>query len=372
MPKDWTRESRGRADARTILLSAARRPALRFDAHPRDVEPVMPMAAGPVVVGDAPLRPQAAHHGRAHRSLDRLRGRPARAGGGRRGRPDRLRPGAAHHPAHGQAAAHRGRRARARRQRPRAARGRRGRARGSLGALDGVLHAIAYVPPDALGGRFLETPMASATAAFEVSAFSLKGLAAALADLLEKGDAGGVVGLDFDAAVAWPAYDWAGVSKAALESVSRYLARDLGRAACARTSSPPGPLQTVAASNIDGFEGLSGSASARPRWAGTRPTPARSPTPACSCSRRGRGRSPGSPARRRRRARRGAAPRRLVGVDLSHHAVCAAVTWVALLGCGCGGGPTAGGDRGGGRRGGPARSRPAEPRTTAWPRRTRR
>ncbi len=126
------------------------------------------------------------------------------------------------------------------------------------GALDGVLHAIAYVPPDALGGRFLETPMASATAAFEVSAFSLKSLAAALAGLLEKGEAGGIVGLDFDAALAWPAYDWAGVSKAALESVSRYLARDLGPRGVRSNLVAAGPLQTVAASNIDGFEGLSG------------------------------------------------------------------------------------------------------------------
>ncbi|MGZ6706147.1 MAG: enoyl-ACP reductase FabI [Solirubrobacteraceae bacterium] len=125
------------------------------------------------------------------------------------------------------------------------------------GALDGVLHAIAFVPPDALGGRFLETPMASATAAFEVSAFSLKALAAALAGLLEAGEAPGVVGLDFDASVAWPSYDWAGVSKAALESVSRYLARDLGPRGVRSNLVAAGPLQTVAASNIDGFEGLS-------------------------------------------------------------------------------------------------------------------
>ncbi|MGZ6697861.1 MAG: SDR family oxidoreductase, partial [Solirubrobacteraceae bacterium] len=110
---------------------------------------------------------------------------------------------------------------------------------------------------DALGGRFLETPMASATAAFEVSAFSLKALAAALAGLLEAGEAPGVVGLDFDASVAWPSYDWAGVSKAALESVSRYLARDLGPRGVRSNLVAAGPLQTVAASNIDGFEGLS-------------------------------------------------------------------------------------------------------------------
>jgi enoyl-[acyl-carrier protein] reductase I len=98
------------------------------------------------------------------------------------------------------------------------------------GRLDGVLHAIAFVPEDALGGRFLETPAASAISAFEVSAYSLKALGAAFAPLLERAEGGGgaLVGLDFDARVAWPAYDWAGVSKAALEAVNRYLARDLG------------------------------------------------------------------------------------------------------------------------------------------------
>jgi len=124
------------------------------------------------------------------------------------------------------------------------------------GRLDGVLHAIAFVPADALGGKFLQTPSASAVAAFETSAFSFKALAAALLPLLERGEAPGVVGLDFDASVAWPAYDWAGVSKAALESINRYLARDLGPRGVRSNLVAAGPLQTVAASNIEGFEGL--------------------------------------------------------------------------------------------------------------------
>jgi meromycolic acid enoyl-[acyl-carrier protein] reductase len=124
------------------------------------------------------------------------------------------------------------------------------------GRLDGVLHAIAFVPADALGGQFLTTPSASAVAAFETSAFSMKALAAALLPLLERGEAPSVVGLDFDASVAWPAYDWAGVSKAALESINRYLARDLGPRGVRSNLVAAGPLQTVAASNIEGFEGL--------------------------------------------------------------------------------------------------------------------
>jgi enoyl-[acyl-carrier protein] reductase I len=113
------------------------------------------------------------------------------------------------------------------------------------------------VPGDALGGNFLTAPAESALAAFQTSAFSLKAMAAALLPLLERSEDGGaIVGLDFDASVAWPSYDWAGVSKAALESINRYLARDLGRRGVRSNLVAAGPLHTVAASNIDGFGGL--------------------------------------------------------------------------------------------------------------------
>ena len=95
------------------------------------------------------------------------------------------------------------------------------------GRVDGILHAIAFAPEDALGGNFLNTPVESAEVAFKTSAFSLKALAAGLADLYPE-EGASVVGLDFDASVAWPVYDWMGVAKAALEATSRYLARDLG------------------------------------------------------------------------------------------------------------------------------------------------
>jgi enoyl-[acyl-carrier protein] reductase I len=125
------------------------------------------------------------------------------------------------------------------------------------GALDGVLHAIAFAPPDALGGGFLETPASSAITAFETSAFSLKALAAALAPLLADAEGGGsVVGLDFDASVAWPVYDWMGVAKAALESVSRYLARDLGPRGVRVNLVSAGPIETIAAGGIPGFDQL--------------------------------------------------------------------------------------------------------------------
>ena len=125
------------------------------------------------------------------------------------------------------------------------------------GSLDGVLHAIAFAPPDALGGRFLDTPPASALTAFQTSAFSLKALTTSLLPLLERGDKGGsVVGLDFDASVAWPVYDWMGVAKAGLEAVSRYLARDLGPRHVRVNLVSAGPIETLAAGGIPGFERL--------------------------------------------------------------------------------------------------------------------
>jgi enoyl-[acyl-carrier protein] reductase I len=120
--------------------------------------------------------------------------------------------------------------------------------------LDGVLHAIAYAPEDAIGGRFLSAPAESAKQAFETSAFSLKALAAALSPMMPAG--GSIVGLDFDARVAWPIYDWMGVAKAALESVSRYLARELGSSGIRVNLVSAGPLGTVAARGIPGFEQL--------------------------------------------------------------------------------------------------------------------
>jgi meromycolic acid enoyl-[acyl-carrier-protein] reductase len=127
------------------------------------------------------------------------------------------------------------------------------------GVLDGVLHAIAFAPGDALGGGFLETPTSSALTAFQTSAVSLKALTASMLPLLEKAENGGsVVGLDFDASVAWPVYDWMGVAKAGLEAVARYLARDVGCRGVRVNLVSAGPIETVAAGGIPGFEKLAG------------------------------------------------------------------------------------------------------------------
>ena len=124
------------------------------------------------------------------------------------------------------------------------------------GALDGILHAIAFAPGDALGNNFLNTPVQSAQIAFTTSAYSLKSLSVAMLPLLERGDTPSIVGLDFDAQVAWPVYDWMGVAKAALESVNRYLARDLGALGIRSNLVSAGPIKSIAAGSIPGFEVL--------------------------------------------------------------------------------------------------------------------
>lgn len=118
--------------------------------------------------------------------------------------------------------------------------------------LDGVLHSIGFAPQTALGGNFLNTEWPDVATALEVSAYSLKSLTMACRPLLAPGSS--VVGLDFDATVAWPVYDWMGVAKAALESTSRYLARDLGPDGIRCNLVAAGPLGSVAAKSIPGFE----------------------------------------------------------------------------------------------------------------------
>jgi enoyl-[acyl-carrier protein] reductase I len=120
------------------------------------------------------------------------------------------------------------------------------------GRVDGVLHAIAFAPPSALGGNFLTTEWPDVATAVQVSAYSLKALAVTLAPLMPPGS--GIVGLDFDATVAWPGYDWMGVAKAAFESCARYLARDLGPQQIRVNLVAAGPVRTVAAKSIPGFE----------------------------------------------------------------------------------------------------------------------
>jgi enoyl ACP reductase len=139
------------------------------------------------------------------------------------------------------------------------------------GYVDGALHAIAYAPPDALGGELMRSSRESAEAAFVTSAYSFKALAETIAPLLERAPVGrvarggrtSIVGLDFDASVAWPAYNWMGVSKAALESINRYLAVHLGPIGARVNLVSAGPLATTAAGGVPGFDRLAESWPAR-------------------------------------------------------------------------------------------------------------
>jgi enoyl-[acyl-carrier protein] reductase I len=118
--------------------------------------------------------------------------------------------------------------------------------------LDGIVHGMAFAPADAMGGAFLSTSWDSAAVALRLSAYSLQQLVVALQPFMPS-DGGSVVTLDFDASVAWPGYDWMGVSKAALEAVVRYLAKYLGPRRIRVNAVSAGPVFTVAAKGIPGF-----------------------------------------------------------------------------------------------------------------------
>jgi enoyl-[acyl-carrier protein] reductase I len=130
-----------------------------------------------------------------------------------------------------------------------------GEVKSRWGSLDGFLHAIAFAPADALGGAFLQTPWESVRTTFQTSAYSLKAIAVGMLPLMQAAG-GSIVSLDFDGSVAWPIYDWMGVSKAALEAISRYLARYLGPHRIRVNCVSAGPLRTMAAKGIPGFDAL--------------------------------------------------------------------------------------------------------------------
>ena len=124
---------------------------------------------------------------------------------------------------------------------------------GGSGRLDGLLHAIGFAPQECLGGDILRAEWDDVSTALEVSAYSLKALVGAFRPLLVAAGRSSVVALDFDARVAWPAYDWMGVAKAALESLARYLARDLGPDGVRVNLVAAGPIRTLAARSIPSF-----------------------------------------------------------------------------------------------------------------------
>jgi meromycolic acid enoyl-[acyl-carrier-protein] reductase len=120
------------------------------------------------------------------------------------------------------------------------------------GSVDGALHSIGFAPESCLGGGFMDAPWEDVSVAVHISAYSYKALAAAVHPLMRE-NGGSILGLTFDATVAWPAYDWMGVAKAALESTNRYLARDLGADGIRVNLVAAGPMKTMAAKSIPGF-----------------------------------------------------------------------------------------------------------------------
>lgn len=126
------------------------------------------------------------------------------------------------------------------------------RVREHVDGLDGVVHSIGFAPQSCLGGGFLDAPWEDVATAVQVSTYSYQALATAALPLMSPGSS--VVGLTFDATKAWPVYDWMGVAKAGLESASRYLALHLGPKGIRSNLVAAGPLRTVAAKSIPGFE----------------------------------------------------------------------------------------------------------------------
>jgi meromycolic acid enoyl-[acyl-carrier-protein] reductase len=124
--------------------------------------------------------------------------------------------------------------------------------RASLGKVDGVLHSIGFAPEACLGDDFLAAQWSDVAVAMQISAYSMKTLIDAFLPLMERGST--IVGLDFDNTVAWPAYNWMGVAKAALESTSRYLAKELGPRGIRSNLVAAGPIKTMAAKSIPGFK----------------------------------------------------------------------------------------------------------------------
>ena len=122
----------------------------------------------------------------------------------------------------------------------------------TVDGLDGVVHSIGFAPQSCLGGGFLDAPWEDVATALHVSTYSYKSLAMACLPLMKPG--GAIVGMTFDATKAWPVYDWMGVAKAGLESANRYLALHLGKRGIRANLVSAGPLRTMAARSIPGFE----------------------------------------------------------------------------------------------------------------------
>jgi enoyl ACP reductase len=126
------------------------------------------------------------------------------------------------------------------------------------GRLDGVLHSIGFMPQTGLGGNFLNTTWEDVATGFQTSAFSLKALSVGMLEPMKVAGSASVVSLTFDGRFAWPIYDWMGVAKAGLEATARYLAKYLGERNIRVNLVSAGPVKTMAARSIPGFDQFEG------------------------------------------------------------------------------------------------------------------
>jgi enoyl-[acyl-carrier protein] reductase I len=126
-----------------------------------------------------------------------------------------------------------------------------------FGALDTLVHSVAYANREDLEGEFLATPREGFRVAHDVSAYSLVAVTRAATPLLERSGRGSVVAMTyFGAEKVVGGYNVMGVAKASLEASVRYLAANLGPRGIRVNAISAGPVNTLAARGIKGFTGM--------------------------------------------------------------------------------------------------------------------
>ena len=130
---------------------------------------------------------------------------------------------------------------------------------------DGLLHAIAFAPREALKGEFHENLTREAfRIAHDVSSYSLAALAKGAAPLMQARGGGSIVTLTYLGAVrSLPRYNVMGLAKASLEAGVRYLAAGLGPQGIRVNAISAGPIKTLAASGISGLRSMLGDSAER-------------------------------------------------------------------------------------------------------------
>ena len=128
--------------------------------------------------------------------------------------------------------------------------------RTEVGALDFVVHALAFAPREALTGSYADTSREAFRIALDISTYSLVALARRAAPLM-KDRGGSIMTLTYlGGERVVPGYNVMGVAKAALEASVRYLANDLGPAGIRVNAISAGPIRTLASSAVSGISSM--------------------------------------------------------------------------------------------------------------------